>query len=263
MTTCHSLAGVTKGPQPPASVYQPQSGYPEIDQPPTHHTADSIQRDSAEHEQSPLDNSEVLQSRSSLPAPAEGKSHSAEATSHLPASHSSRSDSQLCDDHIVLDSSGAAANQQVPEAAPVHFLHLRRPQCSCITAQLVPERLAVGPPSHGGSCHQHSDETAKTDQMDVDATPGNDNIPGHHKTAGKVGPVEYHNMKNLQLSSSSMLMNSILNQNTMHVHVHLLLLALIPCICTMSLTAASFSTDRHHCVHVIFRWCMHLGGACT
>ena len=188
---------LTKGCQPPDSVYQPQSGYPENDQPPAHHNVDSSQRDSAEHEQSPLDDSEVLQPQAKPPltAPAEGKSHSAEATSHLPASHSSRSDSQLCDDDIALDSSEATADQQVPEAAPAQFLQLRRPQCSRITAQLAPgsERLAVGSSHHDGSC-QHSDVTAKADKMDVDATPSNGPIPGRHKTAGKVGPVECHNV---------------------------------------------------------------------
>ena len=187
-----------KGAQPPHSVYQPQSGYPENNQPPAHHNEASNQQDSADHQSTPLDDSEVLQlqSRSPLTAPAEGKSLSAEATSHLPASHSSRSDRQLCDDHIAPDSSEAVADQQVPEAAPVRFLQLRRPQCSRITAQLVPgcERLAVGPPSHGGSCHQYRDETAKADQMDIDATPGNGLIPEPHKAAGKVGPVECHNM---------------------------------------------------------------------
>ncbi len=183
------IDNLTKETPQQGSVYQPQSGYPENDELPAHHNAD--------REEGLLDDSEVLQpqSRSSLPAPAEGKSHSAEATSHLPASHSSSSDSQLCDDHLALDSSEAIADQQEPEAAPAQFLQLRRPQCSRITAQLVPgsERLAVGPSNHGGSC-QHRDQTAKADQIDVDATPGNDTMPRPHKTAGKVGPVEHHNI---------------------------------------------------------------------
>ncbi len=233
----------TKGCQPPASVYQPQSGYPENDQPPTHHTADSSQRDSADHQSTPLDDSVLQpQSRSPHSTPAEGQLLSAKVTSHLPASHSSSSGSQLCDDHIVLDSSEAAANQQVPEAAPVQFLQLRRPQCSRITAQLVPERLAVRPTNHGGSC-RHRDQAAKADQMDVDATPGNDPIPQRHKTAGKLGPVEYHNMhisgwvsvKTLQ-SSYSMLVNYILNQN--HIKA---------CVCT----SASVGFDAMH-LHSVF-----------
>ncbi|DBA88746.1 TPA: hypothetical protein ACH3X1_004165 [Trebouxia sp. C0004] len=180
----------TKGCQQPGSVYQdsPQSGYPENDPPPVHHNADSDQQDSAEGESSPLNDSEVLQpqSRSSLTPPAEDKSHSAKTTSHLPASPSSSSDSQLCDDRTALDSSEAVTNRQVPEAAPTQFLQLRRPQCSRITARLVSgsEGLAAGPSNHGGSC-RHSDQTAKADQMDVDALPSNDPIPGRHKTAGK------------------------------------------------------------------------------
>ncbi|DBA68104.1 TPA: hypothetical protein ACH3X2_013975 [Trebouxia sp. C0005] len=178
---------LTKGCQPLDSVYQPQSGYPENDQPPADHNADSDQQDSADHEEGLLDNSEVLQpqSRSPVTAPAEDTSHSAEASLHLPASHSSVSDSQPCHDHIALDSSEAVAGQQVPEAAPAQFFQLRRPQCSRITPQLVPasNHLAVGPPNHGHSC-QHRDQTASADQTDVDATPGNDVIPRRHKTAG-------------------------------------------------------------------------------
>ena len=188
---------LTKGCQPLDSVYQPQSGYPENDQPPADHNADSDQQDSADHEEGLLDNSEVLQpqSRSPVTAPAEDTSHSAEASLHLPASHSSVSDSQPCHDHIALDSSEAVAGQQVPEAAPAQFFQLRRPQCSRITPQLVPasNHLAVGPPNYGHSC-QHRDQTASADQTDVDATPGNDVIPRRHKTAGEVGPVECHIM---------------------------------------------------------------------
>ena len=177
---------LTKGCPSPDSAYQPQSGYPVNDQPPTHHDADSNQEDSADYEEGLLGHSEVLQpqSRSPFTAPAE-------TPSHLPASHSSRSDDQLCDDHIALDSSEAVAEQQVPEAAAAHFLQLRPPQCSRLTPQLVPgaEWLAVnGSSNHSGSC-QHRDQTAEADQMDVDAMPGGDPIPKPHKR-GKVGPVE-------------------------------------------------------------------------
>jgi len=196
---------LTKGSQQQGSVYQPQSGYPGNDELPAHHTADSSQQDSADHKQISLDDLEVLQPQSCSPltAPAEDKSHS----------DSSSSDSQLCDDHIALDSLEAIADQPVPEAAPAQFLQLRRPQCSRITAQLVPgsERLAVDPSNHGGSC-QHSDQTAKADQMDVDAMPSSSPIPGRHKTAGEIGPVKCHIMNifgwvSLQTlkSSSSML----------------------------------------------------------
>ncbi len=181
---------LTKACQQPGPVYQPQSGYPEIDQSPAHHDADSEQQDSADHEEGLLDHSEVLQPQSMSPhsAPAEGKSHLAEAASHLPASHSSRSDSQTSGDHIALDSSEADANQQAPEAAPVQILQLRRPQCSRITAQLLPERLAVSPSNHGGSC-QHSDETAKADKIYVDAMLGSDPVHGPHKSTGTVRSV--------------------------------------------------------------------------